>query len=168
MKKSLGVANHLLFFPGFPFQTPFLPAIAAGLALTCWIPMEISFASPAMLLAALDSEAALPRIASARSVFSLALATMLLMIGSLFMASSASLLLSSACRLNSERNACGMKLHYLREVPRGRGKEGFQDVTPEALQDLFHLIEGGIASAHGLQGCAPGEVGSGQQLHQHL
>lgn len=87
--------------------------------------MEISFASPAALLAALDSEAALPRIASARSVFSLALATMLLMIGSLLMASSASLLLSSACRLNSERNACGMKLCCLCEVPRGRGKEGF-------------------------------------------
>lgn len=69
--------------------------------------MVISFASLAALLAALDLEAVLPRIASARSVFSLALATMLLIIDSLFMASSASLLLSSACRLNSEKNTCG-------------------------------------------------------------
>lgn len=91
--------------PWFVLPNLFLSTIAPGLVLTCWIPVVISFASPAMLLAALDSEAALPRMVSARSVFSLALATMLLITGSLLIASSASLLLSSACRLNSKGNA---------------------------------------------------------------
>lgn len=61
-----------------------------------------------------------------------------------------------------------MKLHYLCKIPQGRGKKGFLDITPEPLQDLFHLIEGGIASTHSLQGCALGKVDSGEQLHQRL
>lgn len=48
----------------------------------------------------------------------------------------------------------------------GRGQE--HKVTPQALQDLLHFIKGGVASTHGFQGCRPGEVGSGQQLGQHL
>lgn len=61
-----------------------------------------------------------------------------------------------------------MELHYLCEIPQGRGKEGVWDITTEALQDLFHLVESDVASTHGLQGCAPCKAGSGQQLCQHL
>lgn len=61
-----------------------------------------------------------------------------------------------------------MKPHYLCEIPHGKDKEGLWDATFEALEDLLHLVEGGIASAGGLQGCAPGKGGSGQQLCQLL
>lgn len=110
-------------FPLFAYPVPHPVVLiqVAKLPLTCWIPLVISLASPAMVLADFACEAALPRARSARPACSLAPVTRLLMSGSLLMASSASLLLSSTCRLDSDKTqTAAVRSHRKKTFPPGQ------------------------------------------------